>query len=123
LQESLVPLLQGQQENFLHLDLPEDALMNEQEMQEIQNKEDDIPMDWQGNGHVVVNDIHLGMVRIFPSFTPSNPYLARQSAPIVYSLGNSSVALPKKLGRFFQNNAGVSIPLRLGQKVASIFTP
>ena len=90
-----MPLLQGQQENFLHLDLPEDALMNEQEMQEIQNKEDDIPMDWQGNGQVVVNDIHLGMVIIFSSFTPSNPYLARQPAPTVYSLGNSSVALPK----------------------------
>ena len=45
LQESLVSLLQGQQEIFFHLDLPEDALMNEQEMQEIQNKEDDIPMD------------------------------------------------------------------------------
>lgn len=71
LQESLVPLLQGQQENFLHLDLPEDALMNEQEMHEIQNKEDDIPMDWQGNGHVVVNDIHLGMVRIFQASHPT----------------------------------------------------
>jgi len=71
----------------------------------------------------VVNDIHLGMVIIFSSFTPSNPYLARQPAPTVYSLGNSSVALPKKLGRFFQNNAEVSTLLRLGQKVASIFTP
>lgn len=37
-----VPLLQGQQQNFLHHEIPEDALMNDQEIQEMLNEEGNV---------------------------------------------------------------------------------
>lgn len=100
--ELAVPIQQGQQQNFLHLEIPEDELMNEQEMHEIQNEEEDAQMEWQGNGQVVVNNIHLGMVRIYPSFTPNISQLVKQPATASPSLNHPSVSLPKGWSAFFK---------------------
>jgi len=59
--------LLNEDNNFLHLEIQEDELMNDDEIQEQINEQN---MDWQLN-HVQEDQIQLGMVRIYDRFYPN----------------------------------------------------
>lgn len=100
--EPTVPLLPAQPQDFLHLEIPEDELMNEQEMLELQDEEEDAQMEWQENDQVVVNNIQFGMVRVYSSFTRDSSQRTRQPATANSSSNQPTVSLRKGWAAFFK---------------------
>jgi hypothetical protein len=121
-----VPLIHllNEENQFLHLEIPENAIMNDNEIQEIENEH---CMDWQQDQPAQVNNIELGMVRIIDRFYPTpstnefsnlgfqkiQPYLqqipASNKAVFNYNStqagkGNetSMIEIPKKWAEFFK---------------------
>lgn len=62
--------LLNEENQFMHLEILENALMNDDEIQEFQNE---LNMDWQQEQPAQDNNIQLGMVRIIDRFYPSSP--------------------------------------------------
>jgi hypothetical protein len=66
--ESQAQVVPDQQINFPPLEILEEDLMDDLEIQNLQNHENAQNMKWQQEGNVIINNIHLGMVRIEDSF-------------------------------------------------------
>jgi hypothetical protein len=68
------------------LEILEEDLMDDLEIQNLQNQENAQNMEWRQEGNVIINNIHLGMVRIEDSFfqpSPNNRQLSHIPAPRV----------------------------------------
>lgn len=65
----VVPVhLLRKENNSLHREIPEDELMDDNEIQEAQNEQ---LMDWQQNEVAQAKNIQIGMVRIIGSYHPN----------------------------------------------------
>lgn len=71
----------------------------------MQNDDENIQREWYGNGQLVVNNIHLGMIRIYPNFSPNHHQWTCWPTVVTTDIGNASVS-PKELGSFFKVMGG-----------------
>ncbi|CAD6229831.1 unnamed protein product [Miscanthus lutarioriparius] len=84
----VVPVhLLRKENNSLHREIPDDELMDDNEIQEAQNEQ---LMDWQQNEVAQAENIQIGMVRIIGSYHPNQFPFQKDIFP--------STDVPKKLG-------------------------
>ena len=67
---------QYQQSNFLTSETSQEDPLDDLEIQILQNQKRAQDLDWQQEGNVIINNIHLGMVRIEDSFFSLAPTIS-----------------------------------------------
>lgn len=119
-------LVPGQQINYLPLEIPVDELMDDLELQNLQNQEDAQGMVGPNGGNIIINNIHLGMVRIEDNFI--QPCLKDNLFPpmpvampeIVVPHSKGMLEIPKQWADFFQVLLGSPAHFEWAKKLLQI---
>jgi hypothetical protein len=96
-------LIPGQQINYLPLEIPVDELMDDLELQNLQNQEDAQGMVGPNGGNIIINNIHLGMIRIEDNFI--QPCLKNNLFPPM-PVAMPEIVVPHSKGMLETQNSG-----------------